>query len=892
MLDKTYAPQAIEDKHYRQWEENGYFKPGAVLPKHPDAKPYTIVIPPPNVTGSLHMGHALNNTLQDVLCRYKRMQGFDVLWQPGMDHAGIATQMVVERQMAEAGGEDRRAMGREKFIERVWTWKAESGGTILNQLRRLGASCDWSRERFTMDEGLSEAVRHVFVKLHEQGLIYKDQRLVNWDPKLETAISDLEVQMEEREGSMWSIRYPVEGAEGTFLTIATTRPETLLGDSGIAVHPDDERYQHLIGKHCILPLVGRRLPIVADEYADPEQGTGAVKMTPAHDFNDFEVGRRHDLEMINILTVDAHINENAPEKYQGMERFAARKAILSDLEAQGLLVGEDTIRHSVPYGDRGGVPIEPYLTDQWYVNAGELAKDAIASVEQGRTKFVPENWSKTYYEWMRNIQPWCISRQLWWGHRIPAWYGPDGQVFVAMTAEEAQAKADAHYGEVTELSQDEDVLDTWFSSALWPFSTLGWPDQTPELARHYPTDVLVTGFDIIFFWVARMMMMGDHFMKEEPFHTVYVHALVRDEKGQKMSKSKGNVIDPLDLMEQYGADSLRFTLTALAAAGRDIKLSADRVEGYRNFMTKLWNAARFCEMNECALADGFDPNAVDQTLNKWILAEFGRTRDAVTTALETYRFNDAAGGVYQFLWHGFCDWYLELAKPLFSGDDEAAKAETRATAAFVLERTLRLMHPVAPFITAELWDFLKGEADAAADPLMLADWPTEGAAALAAPEAEREMGWVVRLITSVRSVRSEMNVPAGAKITLNVIGMRDEARGWLTRHEALIARLARIEAFAFPAEPPEGSAQLIVDEATCAIPLADVIDVAAEQKRLQKEIAKADGEIAKIEKKLSNESFLAKAPDAVVAENRERLADEQAQRAKLAEALGRVAAAG
>ena len=587
MLDKTYSPDAIEDKHYRQWEEGGHFKPG----HRPDAKPFTIVIPPPNVTGSLHMGHALNNTLQDVLIRYKRMSGYDVLWQPGTDHAGIATQMVVERQLAAKGDEDRRTMGREKFIERIWQWKAESGGTIQNQLRRLGASCDWSRERFTMDDGLSEAVRHVFVKLHEEGLIYKDQRLVNWDPALETAISDLEVQQVEQEGRMWSIRYPVEGDESTTLTVATTRPETMLGDSGVAVHPEDERYAHLIGKHCILPLVGRRIPIVADDYADPEQGTGAVKMTPAHDFNDFEVGRRHDLEMINILSVDAKINENAPEKYRGLDRFDARKAVLADLEAEGLLVGEETIRHSVPYGDRGGVPIEPYLTDQWYVDAKTLAKAAIASVEEGRTTFVPANWTKTYYEWMRNIQPWCISRQLWWGHRIPAWYGPDGECFVAMTEAEAQAKADAHYGKSTELTQDEDVLDTWFSSALWPFSTLGWPEETPELARYYPTDVLVTGFDIIFFWVARMMMMGDHFMPEEPFHTVYVHALVRDENGQKMSKSKGNVIDPLDLMDKYGADSLRFTLTALAAAGRDIKLSGDRVEGYRNFMTKLERGA-------------------------------------------------------------------------------------------------------------------------------------------------------------------------------------------------------------------------------------------------------------------------------------------------------------
>eukprot|EP00752_Nemacystus_decipiens_P000701 g701.t1 len=886
MLDKTYAPETVEDKHYRQWEEAGFFKPGG----RPDAKPFTIVIPPPNVTGSLHMGHALNNTLQDVLCRYKRMQGFDVLWQPGTDHAGIATQMVVERKLAAEGSEGRREMGRERFVEKVWEWKAESGGVILNQLRRLGASCDWSRERFTMDEGLSHAVRKVFVELHRQGLIYKDKRLVNWDPAFETAISDLEVQQVEQDGKMWSIRYPVEGEDGVFLTVATTRPETMLGDTGVAVHPDDARYAHLVGKHCILPLVGRRIPIVADAYADPEQGTGAVKMTPAHDFNDFEVGRRHDLEMINILTVDARINDNAPEAYRGLDRFEARKRVLADLEAEGFLAGDETIRHSVPYGDRGGVPIEPYLTDQWYVNAAELAKAAIASVEAGRTKFVPENWTKTYYDWMYNIQPWCISRQLWWGHRIPAWYGPDGKTFVAMTEEEAQAAATAHYGAAVDLTQDEDVLDTWFSSALWPFSTLGWPEETPELARHYPTDVLLTGFDIIFFWVARMMMMGDHFMETEPFHTVYVHALVRDEKGQKMSKSKGNVIDPLDLMDKFGADSLRFTLTALAAAGRDIKLSEERVEGYRNFMTKLWNAARFCEMNDCRLDPSFDPGRASQTLNRWILGELGRTREAVTAALESYRFNDAAGAVYQFVWRTFCDWYLEFAKPLFAGEDADAAAEARATAAFVLERTLRLMHPVAPFITAELWDHLKGADGAAADPLMRTRWPEAEETPVDAA-ADREIGWVVRLISAVRSVRAEMNVPPGAKVQLVAVGMGAEAKGWLARHEALIGRLARIENVAHAAEPPKGSAQLVLDEATLAIPLADVIDLAAERKRLEKEVAKLDGEIAKIEKKLGNESFLAKAPEAVVAENRERLADEQAQRAKLVQALERLAPA-
>ncbi len=882
MLDKTYRPETAEGAHYRRWEEGEFFKPG----RRPEGKPYTIVIPPPNVTGSLHMGHALNNTIQDVLIRYQRMKGRDALWQPGMDHAGIATQMVVERQLAQQGNQSRREMGRDAFIQRVWQWKDESGGAIKGQLKRLGASCDWSRERFTMDEGLSQAVLKVFVDLHREGLIYRDKRLVNWDPALETAISDLEVQQVETKGKMWFFRYPVEGMDGVTITVGTTRPETMLGDTGVAVHPEDERYRHLIGKYCILPLVGRRIPIVADEYADPEQGSGAVKITPAHDFNDFEVGRRTGLEVINILTPQARMNDSVPEAYRGLDRFEARKRVVSDIDALGLLEKIEDIDHTVPYGDRGGVPIEPYLTDQWYVDAKTLAKPAIESVEQGRTKFVPENWTKTYYEWMRNIQPWCVSRQLWWGHQIPAWYGPDGEIFVAMSEAEAQAAADAHYGAPTPLKRDEDVLDTWFSSALWTFSTLGWPEETPELQRYHPTDVLVTGFDIIFFWVARMMMMTLHFMKTEPFHTVYVHALVRDEHGQKMSKSKGNVIDPLELIDQYGADSLRFTLIALAAAGRDIKLSPARVEGYRNFMTKLWNAARFCEMNQCVLDESFDPASAEQMVNRWILGELSRTRDAVTVALDSYRFNEAAGALYQFVWGTFCDWYLEFAKPLFAGDDAAVQAETRKTAAHVLERILCLMHPISPFITAELWDHVKGEG---AEPLIEAAWPE---AMPVDAEAEREMGWVVRLISDIRSARSEMNVPPGTRVALAIQGMRPEAAGWLERHDSLIAGLARIATVEHVPEIPKGAIQLVLDEATIAIPLAGIIDLQAERQRLEKAIAKADGEIRKIEGKLGNEKFVANAPEEVVTENRNRLADEQAQREKLADALKRIEAAG
>jgi len=640
MLDKTYRPHEVETRHYERWQEAGAF---AADPES-NGEPYTIMMPPPNVTGSLHMGHGLTFTLQDTLIRYHRMRGRDTLWQPGTDHAGIATQMVVERQLADKG-QKRSDLGREKFLERVWQWKEESGGTITRQLRRLGASADWGRERFTMDEGLSRAVLEVFVSLYRQKLIYKDQRLVNWDPKLETAISDLEVLQTEVKGHLWYFRYPVDGEEGTFLTVATTRPETMLGDTGVAVHPEDERYRHLVGKHIVLPLVGRRIPIVADDYADPEQGSGAVKITPAHDFNDFEVGRRAGLEMINVFDRTAHLNDLVPEKYRGMERFAARKAVVADMEALGLVEKIEPHTHMVPYGDRGGVPIEPYLTEQWFCDAATLARPAIEAVEQGRTVFVPENWSKTYFEWMRNIQPWCISRQLWWGHRIPAWYGPDGQVFVAHDEAAAQAEADAHYGRREDLVRDPDVLDTWFSSALWPFSTLGWPDETTELARYYPGDVLVTGFDIIFFWVARMMMMGIHFMGDVPFRTVYIHALVRDQHGQKMSKSKGNIIDPLELIDRYGADALRFTLTSLAAQGRDIKLAESRVEGNRNFATKLWNASRFCEMNECRWDPAFVPGDARHVVNRWIAGKVTEAAGQVSAALDAYRFNDAANGL-------------------------------------------------------------------------------------------------------------------------------------------------------------------------------------------------------------------------------------------------------
>ena len=729
MLDKTFEPKPVEARHSQAWLDARAFESG----RRPSAKPYTIVIPPPNVTGSLHMGHALNNTLQDVLVRWKRMQGLDVLWQPGTDHAGIATQMVVERQLAVKGitldrsgsadGGNSTRIGRKAFLEKVWAWKEESGGTIVGQLKRLGASCDWRRERFTMDEGLSRAVTKVFVALAKEGLIYKDQRLVNWDPKLATAISDLEVQPREVKGKLWYLRYPLKERPGEFVTVATTRPETMLGDTGIAVHPEDPRTKHLIGLHAVLPLVGREIPIVGDEYADPEKGSGAVKITPAHDFNDFEVGRRHKLPAIGIFDRTAHVNDAAPAAYRGLERFVARDRVLADLTEQGLVEKIEDITHSVPYGDRSGVPVEPYLTEQWYADAATLAAPAIKAVEDGRTRFVPAQWSKTYFEWLRNIQPWCISRQLWWGHQIPAWYGPDDKVFVEETEAAAQAAARAHYGNAVTLKRDEDVLDTWFSSALWPFSTLGWPDETPELARHYPTDVLVTGFDIIFFWVARMMMMGLHLRHEVPFHTVYIHALVRDEQGQKMSKSKGNVMDPLELIDRYGADALRFTLAAMAAQGRDVKLSTARVEGFRNFATKLWNAARFAEMNGCAYDAGFNPKRANAILNRWIISEAATVGAKLDASLEAFKFDSAALALYHFVWGNFCDWYLELAKPVLQGPDGPARSEARATVAWVLVRVLHLLHPFMPFVTEELWAQFR-PADGT-KLLMLSTWPTD-----------------------------------------------------------------------------------------------------------------------------------------------------------------------
>jgi valyl-tRNA synthetase len=924
MLEKTYDAKAVEPKIAKIWEEADAFRAGAAAA--PDAESFSIVIPPPNVTGSLHMGHALNNTLQDILVRFERMRGKNVLWQPGMDHAGIATQMVVERQLMERQIH-RRDLGREEFIDKIWEWKAESGGMIVNQLKRLGASCDWSRERFTMDEGLSRAVIEVFVTLYHEGLIYKDKRLVNWDPKLLTAISDLEVEQVEVNGHLWHFRYPVEGQRfnpenpKTFITVATTRPETMLGDTGVAVHPNDERFRHLVGRMLVLPLVGRRIPIVADEYSDPEKGTGAVKITPAHDFNDFEVGKRQKLRPVNVLTPEAAISIKDNEDFledlkptpgldslldalHGLDRFAARKRVVEMMEAGGFLEKVEPHKHMVPHGDRGGVPIEPFLTDQWYVNAAELAKPAIASVRDGRTNFVPKNWEKTYFDWMENIQPWCISRQLWWGHQIPAWYGPDGHVFVERTEEEALHAAIQHYishegpmkgviedllenykpGEI--LTRDEDVLDTWFSSALWPFSTLGWPDETQELKTYYPTDVLVTGFDIIFFWVARMMMMGLHFTDGEPFHTVYVHALVRDKNGAKMSKSKGNVIDPLELIDEYGADALRFTLAIMAAQGRDVKLDPARIAGYRNFGTKLWNATRFAEMNGVARNDDFWLRDAKLTFNRWILTELTRATREITEGIASFRFNDAAGAAYRFVWNLVCDWYLELLKPVFMGDDAGAKAESQAVAAFVLDEIYKLLHPFMPFMTEELWAHTTpGERKSL---LCHASWPEPSFQDV---EAAAEINWLVDLVTGIRSVRSEMNVPAAAIAPLVMVGANAATRGRLERHEAAIRRLARVGDITHSVAAPKGSAQIVVNEATVCLPLGDLIDLKAEALRLQKEVAKVTEEIARILKKLSNDKFVANAREDVVEAERQKLSEHQEAQEKLQAALSRVRAA-
>lgn len=877
MLEKNYNPKDFEEKIYEKWENDGDFKPDMKSKN----EAFSIVIPPPNVTGVLHMGHALDDTLQDILIRYNRMQGKKVLWQPGTDHAGIATQMVVERNLAKEGI-TRHDLGREKFIEKVWEWRKQSGGTICRQLRRLGASCDWSRERFTMDDGLSRAVRKIFVSLYKDGLIFKAKKLVNWDPKLGTAVSDLEVVQKETVGKMYYYKYPIEGADGEYIHIATTRPETMFGDTAVAVSKENPKLAHLIGKNCIIPIINRVIPIIGDEHADPEKGTGAVKITPAHDFNDFEVGKRHNLPMINVLNPDATLNENTP--YAGLTTMEARAKTIEKLTELGLMDKIEDHPMVIPYGDRSGVVIEPLMTDQWFVDAPKLAVDAIKAVEDGDMQFVPKSYEKTYFEWMRNIQPWCISRQLWWGHQMPIWYGPDDEIFCEENEDEAKAAAAKYYGKEVELTRETDVLDTWFSSGLWAFSTMGWPDETEFLKTFYPTSVLVTGFDIIFFWVARMMMMSMYMMKRVPFRKCYIHGLVRDEQGRKMSKSKGNTVDPMETIEKYGADALRFFMAAMETQGRDINLSDSRIQGYRNFATKLWNAARFCEMNECYSVKDFEVKSVKLEISKWIMAKAKEASVEVTENLNNFRFSDAANAVYQFVWGTFCDWYIELIKPIFYGENAAEIKEIRAVTAWTLDRILIMLHPFMPFITEELWDNLTARSGK----LIHAAWPVDENVNAA---DKNEIDRAIDIISAIRSLRSSMNLPAGAKLHAYVKDAVAETLTAVERQKALICKLARLEELEAleNREVTKDMVQTVSREAAILIPLKGVVDFEAERARLQKELETLNKNLEGYSRKLSNESFVAKAPAAVVAEEKRRQAEALENKTKVEEALARIA---
>ncbi len=882
MLEKTFNSAELETRLYDEWEKSGAF---AAHPEKNNER-FAVMMPPPNVTGSLHMGHALNMTLQDILTRYNRMKGKDTLWMPGTDHAGIATQMVVERQL-DGEGLKRRDMGRAKFLERVWKWKGESGSMITSQLRRLGATPDWSRESFTMDDNLSKAVVEVFVRLYEDGLLYRDKRLVNWDPKFQTAVSDIEVEHKEIKGKFYHFIYPAE--DGSFeINIATTRPETILADCAVAVNPDDERYKHLVGKNVVVPVINRIIPIIADDYVDKEFGSGAVKITAAHDFNDFEVYKRHkdkvDIPLINLFTPDGKMNENTPSDYQGLDRFKAREKVVADFDELGYLVKIVDHSHPVPYGDRSGVVIEPYLTDQWYVDAKKMAQPVSKAIKDGKTEMIPKNWEKITHDWIENLQPWCVSRQLWWGHQIPAWYDEDGKFYVARNEEDAVKQAGGK-----KLRRDEDVLDTWFSSALWPFSTLGWPNKTPELDKYYPGTVLVTGFDIIFFWVVHMMMMGIHFMGDVPFKKVYLHALVLDSKGQKMSKSKGNVIDPLTLIDKYGADALRFTMSASAAQGRDIRMSEERVEGYRNFSTKIWNAAKFCEMNDCFPKGGFDPSKVKNTLNKWIIGEVVNTTTAIEKCLDAYKFNDASNAIYQFTWGTFCDWYLEFTKPFLAEGDQALKDEIKGTTGWVLEQILKLLNPFMPYITEEL--FAQIAKRRTGETLLTTEWP-EYSASFVHKDSMDEIGWMQNFIGQIRSVRSDMNVPAGAKIALIVQHANENTKSRIATYEPILkqmARLASIEHLAGKA--PGRSIKAIAGESTLILPIADLIDLDKERERLQKQITKLQDDIRKTDEKLGNQQFVSNAPPEILEEFRNRKTEFQQVIDKLTEALKQLEAA-
>ncbi len=930
-MEKTYNPHAIEQRWYKTWEKEQHFAPEDVLKS--DARPYCIMIPPPNVTGSLHMGHGFNNTVMDTLTRYHRMKGHNTLWQVGTDHAGIATQMVVERQL-KTEGKTRHDLGRDKFIEKIWGWKEQSGGTITQQLRRMGSSVDWSRERFTMDEGLNDAVKEVFVKLFEDDLIYRGKRLVNWDPVLHTAVSDLEVISEEENGHLWHMRYPLSDGSGQ-LVVATTRPETMLGDAAVAVHPDDERYQALIGKTITLPFVGREIPIIADDYVDPEFGTGCVKITPAHDFNDYEMGKRHDLPLYNILTINAAINDEAPEKYRGMDRYVARKQIVADLKELDLLEKIDDHKLMVPRGDRSGSVVEPFLTDQWYVKIAPLAEPAIKAVQDGDIKFVPDNWKNTYYDWMNNIQDWCISRQIWWGHRIPAWYDEQGKVYVAR--DEAEVRSKYKLDDSIKLTQDEDVLDTWFSSALWPFSTLGWPAKDAEaqamLDTFYPTNVLVTGFDIIFFWVARMIMMGLKFTGKVPFKEVYIHGLVRDSHGQKMSKSKGNVLDPIDLIDgidleslvkkrttglmqpdmapkiekmtrkdfpngiaAYGTDALRFTFAAMASTGRDINFDLSRTEGYRNFCNKIWNAARYVLMNTEGEDCGVNSTESDIELSiadKWIVARLQHTEAEIEKAIKNYRLDIMSSTIYEFIWNEYCGWYLELSKPVLMGNSsEAAKRGTRQTLVRVLETLLRLTHPIMPYITEEIWQRvapLAGIDTNVQKTIMRQPYPEADSSKIDATAVE-ELEWVKNFILGIRKIRSGYDIKPGKALSVLIQDGSEQDKQRLDNNKHYLSELAKIESITWLTKTDEApeSATALVGEMKILIPMAGIIDTEAEKARLKKEMDKLSGEIKRTEGKLSNPKFVDKAPEAVVKKEKDKLSGFQSTLVSLAEQLKKI----
>jgi valyl-tRNA synthetase len=880
MLDKSFDFKKAEAELSPLWEKSGLFAANVAS----DKNPFTIMMPPPNVSGALHVGHALGHTLQDIQIRYNRMKGKDALWMPGTDHASIVVDMLVTRQL-EAEGLSKKDVGRTEFLKRAWKFKEESGGTITSQLRKLGTTPDWERERFTMDDKYMKAVIHIFVKMYNDGLIYRDQRLVNWDPKLKTSISDIEVEHKDVKGKLYHVKYMFEDGSG-HISIATTRPETILADGAIAVHPDDDRFKHLVGKFVVVPVCNRIIPIIADDYVKMDFGSGAVKITAAHDYNDFEVYKRHKdkgIPLINLMNPDGTMNENCPKDYIGLDRFAARTKIVADLDELEYLEKIEDHTHQVPYGDRSGVVIEPYMTDQWYCDAQKLGVEALKAVEDGRTEFVPKQWENTYYSWMRNLEPWCISRQLWWGYQIPAWYGPDEKVFVAENSEKAQELAEKHYGHKVELRQDEDILDTWFSSGLWPFATLGWPEKTPELEKYYPGDVLVTGFDIIFFWVARMMMMGLYAMGDVPFKKVYIHGLVRDAKGQKMSKSKGNVLNPLDLTEKYGADALRFTLCALSGQGRDIKLSEQRLEGYRNFSTKLWNAARYCEMNNVSPVDGFNPQNVKHPLNQWIIDEMMHVIASIDQSMDQFRFNDAANGLYHFVWGTFCDWYLEFTKPIMNGEADAETVtETKATTAWVLGQTLKILNPFMPFVTEVLYkDFFK---TGSTELLFGQDFP-ESKQALMNPTARAEISGLQRVITEIRSVRMDMNVPASAKLDILIKGTDKQSIEWLRKYEALIFKMARIQTMKNCDVMPKGAIQIVIGEMTLGLPVADIINLDQERARLAKELDKLKAEIASIDGRLSNEGFVAKAPEDVIEEQKIRREEAELIATKLSLAL-------